>query len=190
MFLSNRIGRPGAFFWRMIWQMLVCCSHLRKQYNSSFKEFLKKKYAHYAGKRAVSDSEILNVSVEDWSRFMAKGKPWQELYRIGQNTFDFIIGDIVEARFVSYSYKFDSANQHFLRVTGVSDLVNPFDREGVLEFLLSLELPYSLRQLNTGIYTYCSVTEAENYGFCRNRQNCQRCGVSGLCLQRFRVGLG
>jgi hypothetical protein len=185
IFLSDKMGNPGAFFWRMIWHMLVCCSYLKKNHNSSFKEFLKCKYAEYIGEQTVTDTDLLNASAEEWSDFVSTARPWRELYGIGQNTFDFILGDIAEARFASDSFKFDKANQHFFRVTGISDIIVPFDRKNTVNFIRSLSLPYSLRQANTGIYHFCSLTEAHNFGYCRKKEKCFRCGVAQLCNQRF-----
>lgn len=115
IFLTEKVGNPGAFFWRMIWQLLISCNFLNREYNSSFSKYIKFKYAEFMGENNVSDGQFLDISNEDWHVFLDKVKPWRPLYGIGQNVFDFIIGDIVEARFVKDSYKFDSANQHFYR---------------------------------------------------------------------------
>jgi hypothetical protein len=182
-FLTKKLGNPGAFFWRMIWQLLISCNYLRENYNSSFSEYLKTKYAKFISKECVSDSEILAMSSEEWDEFLQKVKPWQNLYGIGENVFNFIVGDIVEAKFVPNSFKFDSSNERFLKVTGIAELINPLDRETTIKFLKGLNLTYTLREINKGIYTYCSVTEKENSGFCRSKHKCLDCEVSKLCKQ-------
>ncbi len=184
-FLTAKIGSPGAFFWRIIWQLLVCCNFLSREYNSSFSEYIRSLYGEFAKHEHVSDNDFLKISSEEWQNFLEKVKPWKNLYGIGQNVFDFIFGDIVEAKFVSDSFKFDSANQHFLMVTGICDLVKPFTREATIEFLKQLHLPYTLRQINKGIYTYCSKTEAMNFGFCRSINKCLACSVNADCHKRF-----
>lgn len=45
----------------------------------------------------------------------------------------------------------------------------------------NIDLPFSLREINKGIYTYCSKTESENYGFCRNQNKCKMCNVQNIC---------
>ena len=95
--------------------------------------------------------------------------------------FDFIFGDIVEAQFARDSYKFDSANEHFLTVTGIASLISPLQRGTAIQFMRSMELPYSLREINKGIYTYCSLTEAENYGYCRRASKCNQCAALDIC---------
>jgi hypothetical protein len=89
---------------------------------------------------------------------------------------------------VENSYKFDSANQHFLKVTGISQLIVPFEKVPTSSFLKELDLPFSLREINKGIYTYCSKTESINYGFCRDRSKCLDCRVNAICnkeIQQF-----
>ena len=112
-------------------------------------------------------------------------KPWKELYGIGENVFDFIIGDTTEADFVENAYKLDSANEHFLKISGLHKIIGNLERERIINFLGDLNLPYPLRQINKGIYTYCSDTEKENYGFCRGTWKCNDCEISGICEKNF-----
>ncbi len=185
-FIHNKVGRPGRFFWRLLWQLLISCHYLRLNYDSSFARFLLTEYANFCGKDKISDTDFLSISTEQWETFLQKRKPWKKLYGIGENTFDFIVGDIVEANFVMHSYKFDSANQHFFKVTGISELIDPFDRNGTINFLKQLELPCTLREVNKGIYTYCSDTERDNFGYCRSPLKCQECKVSEICNRKFK----
>lgn len=124
------------------------------------------------------------MSPEDWQKFVEKAQPYKEIQGVGLNVFDFLMGDLEDARFAKDCFKFDSANQHFLSVTGVSDLIVPFDRDGVIRFIRSLNLPFTLRETNRGIYTYSSETESKRYGFCRSSFKCQVCGVKSICLRR------
>lgn len=180
-------GRRGAWFWSKLWQMLVCCNHLRKNYKSSFSYFLRKKYAEFKYLPHISEDDFLSIDSEEWERFKKVKKPWEELHGIGENVFDFVIGDIREAEFVGSSYKLDSANRYFLKITGISILINNnnLNRENVVSFLKRLTLPYTLREINKGIYTYCSETESKNSGFCRDRIKCKECGVNDLCEKNF-----
>lgn len=133
----------------------------------------------------IKDSEFLNASEVQWQNFLKAVKPWKHLKGIGVNVFDFIIGDLEEAQFAKDSYKFDSANGHFLKVTGISSLIIPLGREAVIDFMKSLKLSYDLREINKGIYTYCSLTEAENFGYCRSPQKCQECNVKDICSRNL-----
>lgn len=185
IFLNNRIGNPGRSFWKTIWQLLVSCHELRRDYDGSFARYLLTEYASFCGKGEVSDDDFLSIGTELWEAFLQKRKPWKCLHGVGENTFDFIVRDIVEANFVMHSYKFDSANRHFFHVTGISDLIEPFDRNGTIRFLRRIELPHTLPEINKGIYTYCSDTERDNFGYCRSLSRCRECGVSTLCRQMF-----
>jgi hypothetical protein len=138
--VSDFEGKRGRCFWRILWQMLVCCNYLMNEYQSSFSYFLKKKYAEFKNRRSISDEDFLKISSENWEEFR-KGKPWKELHGIGENVFDFIIGDIVEADLVKDSYKLDSANEHFFEVTGISKLLGKLEREDLMAFLKKLRLP-------------------------------------------------
>lgn len=181
-FLERRIGNPGAFFWLKLWQMVVCLNHLKTNYNASFVFYLRKKYAEFRKVASISDGQLLSIGTEEWGRFKREQKPWAELLGIGENVFDFIVGDVAEFEFASDSYKLDSANSYFLKVTGLQKLVYPdFSRESVVAFLRKLELPFALRQINAAIYTYCSRTEARGYGFCRSAAKCRDCGVNDVC---------
>jgi hypothetical protein len=184
-YLEKRKGSPGQFYWLTLWGFLRSCPYLTQYWNGSFTSFLKAQYAKFCGKPSPSDEEFFNIDSEKWEQFKAKTKPWKPLNRIGMNVFDFILGDVAELKFVQNAFKLDSANEYFFGVTGLKQLICPFTRENIIEFLHSLNLPYTVRQINTGIYTYCSETEAQNFGFCRHREKCQRCRVNHLCLQNI-----
>ncbi|MGA1872018.1 MAG: hypothetical protein ACMUJM_26170 [bacterium] len=175
----------GRFYWKLLWQMLQACSYLYHHHNGSFARYLLSSYGKYVGGRNLSDVEFLNEPEDRWLAFLEAIQPWKPLKGISVNVFDFIIGDVVEARFAKDSYKFDSANEHFLTVTGIRILLSPFDRPTVIAFLHGLELPYTLREINKGIYTYCSETESENYGYCRSPSRCQSCIVVDICSRRL-----
>ena len=179
--LNQKNIKFGSTFWKLVYYLLQTCYYLKQEHSSSFAKYLLSKYASFKCVPDVSESVFLNITEDEWDIFLEKTKPWQELKGIGPNVFDFIMGDIVEAPFARNSYKFDDANQHFLRVTGISQLITPFIRETTVKFLKKLHLPYSLRQINKGIYTYCSETEKENYGFCRRLNKCQYCNVNSIC---------
>jgi hypothetical protein len=180
-FLEKKLGNPGGFFWRTLWQMLTCCRQLRVYYEGSFSHYLKRKYADFKRLSHVSDSDFLSMSTGEWESFKQTKKPWKELYGIGENTFDFVVGDMAEADFVSNSYKLDSSNEYFLKVTGLSKVVGSLGRDRIMHFLNALDLSYTLREINKGIYTYCSETEKENFGFCRDRGKCGECGINNIC---------
>lgn len=184
-FLDQKIGNPGRFFWKLLYQLLQSCAFLKQNYSSSFAKYVITKYTSFNGGQYMSENEFLNISVPEWELFLAKTKPWNDLMGIGINVFDFIFGDIVEAQFVENSYKFDSSNQYFLNVTGIAQLIVPFNRETTILFLKNLQMPYSLRKVNKGIYTYCSKTESSNYGYCRDHYKCQNCRVNAFCDKRF-----
>ena len=184
-FLERDPGSGGRFFWMYLWSMLRACHYLREKHGSSFATYLLSEYRRFAGKADLAPTNFLAITGPEWREFLVRVKPWKPLPGIGVNVFDFIMGDVIEARFNDDSYKFDSANQYFLEVTGISALIAPFERERVIEFLRSLRLPYTLREVNKGIYTYCSDTEAENFGFCRSLRRCQECAVADLCEKRL-----
>lgn len=184
--VDNFGGKAGAWFWNKLWQMLVCCNHLKNKYEGSFSYFLKKKYAEFKKTPMPSDDDFLKISFEDLEEFKKDVKPWEELYGIGENVFDFIIGDIKEAKFVENSYKLDSANIYFLRITGIYKLLhNNLKRENVVNFLKQLDLRYTLREINKGVYTYCSKTESDNFGFCHDKEKCSECEVNDICEKNF-----
>lgn len=185
IFLDQKIGNPGRTFWRLIYQMLQACSYLKQKYSSSFAKYMISKYASFTGNPNISEFDFLNITVTEWELFLNKTKPWRELMGIGPNVFDFIFGDITEAHFVENSYKFDSSNQHFLTVTGIAQLIVPFDRETTITFLKNLDLAVSLREINKGVYTYCSKTESSNYGYCRDIYKCRDCKVNAICDKKF-----
>ncbi|MBS3977939.1 MAG: hypothetical protein KGZ75_14645 [Syntrophomonadaceae bacterium] len=184
-FLERRMGNTGRKFWILLYHLLQACAFLRQNHSSSFATYIISKYERFSNRHHISEHEFLNMSVSEWEYFLKRAKPWTELKGIGPNVFDFLFGDIVEAHFVENSYKWDSSNEHFLRVTGISHLIEPFDREATVHFLKRLGIPYSLREINKGIYTYCSLTERENYGFCRDRAKCNKCSVINICDKRL-----
>jgi hypothetical protein len=163
--------------------MLQACSYLHRAHQGSFAKYLLAAFARSTGSTRIADAELLNTASEQWLAFLSAAKPWRPLPGIGPNVFDFIVGDLVEARFARDSYKFDSANEHFLTVTGIRTLLARVDRPTVIAFLQTLDLPYGLREINKGLYTYCSMTEAKNFGFCRNPRKCQECGVRTICAR-------
>lgn len=182
-FLGEKRGKPGRMFWKLLWQMLHCCKHLKNKYGGSFKYYLKTKYCEFAGKPDISDDEFCEIVPEAWGRFVSSTKPWNELYGIGENVFDYLVRNIIEFRFNRDAFKLDAANVYFFSVTGINKLFQVGDRDGVMTFLKSLNLNvnYSLGEINTGIYTYCSETEKDHFGFCRDRNKCSDCTVAHLC---------
>jgi hypothetical protein len=185
-FLENRVGNAGGFFWLTLWRLIMACSYLHHNYNSSFSEYMLAHYKRYSGKSNISEEQFLLLSEEEWGNFLNSVKPWKKLMGIGPNAFDFIFGDIIEARFANQSYKLDKANIHFFKVSGISELIGELNRENIIEFLNTLNLKYTLRQINKGIYTYCSITEKDNYGFCRSPSQCIHCNVNNICLKLFK----
>lgn len=177
-------GRKGAAFYKLLWYMLVACHYLQENYDSSFKNYIKIKYSEYKGLKSISDEDFHNISLDDWENFKKKKQPWNELYGVGINVFDYIMGDIIELKFLKDSYKLDSANERFLKVTGVipKDKIN---HEDVKDFLLSLNLDYTLREVNKGLYTYITDLNKEKYGFCRDKQKCKECNVYDKCEMNF-----
>ena len=113
-------------------------------------------------------------------------KPWNELYGVGLNVFDYIMGDVSELGFVKNSYKLDSANQRFLTITGIFECdPKDLDHGEVVDFLSELDLPYSLREINRGLYAYCSKLGCDKYCFCREPEKCDECKVNKICKQDF-----
>ncbi len=186
-FLGEKRGNPGGFFWAKLWQMLVCCRHLKQNYQSSLKYYLKKKYSDYIGEPDISDTDFCNISNSDWEMFKKDTYPWDELYGIGENVFDYLVRNIKEFKFSEVSFKLDSANIRFFNVTGISSLFDFENKESLLNFLKELRLKnnYTLREINTEIYSFCSETEREKYGFCRNEEKCIECGVNSICDKNF-----
>jgi len=181
LFLDHKIGNPGRTFWKLLYQMLQACAFLKQHYSSSFAKYVISKYAIFRNIHQISENDFLKITVSEWELFLTKVKPWGELMGIGPNVFDFIFGDIVEANFAENSYKFDSSNTHFFEITGISHLIMPFEREATSIFLKDLNLPFSIREINKGIYTFCSKTESAKYGFCRDRYKCKMCKVEDIC---------
>jgi hypothetical protein len=184
-FKSQRPGDLGRFYWKYLWYMLRACAFLRRLHGASFRAYVLNSYGTFSSHPNLSEDEFLRISASEWQAFLRKAKPWKPLMGIGENVFDYLIRDVNDVEFLGGEYKFDSANQHFLKVTGIASLIVPFEREAAIAFMRSLELPYTLREINTGIYTYCSKTEGKNYGFCRKLRDCERCEVHGICDKRF-----
>lgn len=182
---KNNLGKPGYKMFSLLWYLLRCCNYLKANYDASFSKYIKIKYCAFAKLKNISDEQFLKISQEDWKDFLEKAKPWKELIGIGENTFDFIYGDIVEANFASGSFDFDSAIQKFFRVTGISKLITPFDKENSVNFLKKINLPYKIREINKGIYTYCSDTEKDEFGFCRYIKDCYKCNVFKICEKKL-----
>lgn len=189
-FLEEKRGKKGSSFWRLLWLMLRACRYLRAEHGSSFGSYLLARYRDHAGRPEATDRDLLGLDVDAWRAFVASTKPWKPLPGVGENVFDFLVGDLAEARFAGASYKLDTANEHFLTVTGIQDLIGSLERQDVIAFLEGLELTWTLREINKGLYTYCSVTEALHFGFCRSALDCGRCEVRGHCEQRLPSGGG
>lgn len=177
-------GGKGAMYYKLLWYMLVTCNHLQKKYHSSFSHYLKSQYSDYKDLKNISDDEFLKISPNEWEDFKQHKKPWNELYGIGINVFDFIMGDIVELEFVKDSYKLDSANKRFLEKTGICKRTE-LNHENVIKILRNLNLPYSLREINKGLYAYCSKLQCGKYCFCRYPEKCQECDVEKICEKNF-----
>lgn len=179
-------GRKGAAFWKLLWQMLVCCNYLKNNYQGDFGHYIKNKYAKYRNISDISDNEFLSISEEEWNDFKESAKPWDELYGVGLNVFNYIMGDVEELEFVKNSYKLDSANQRFLTVTGIFDcLPRELKHREVIEYLEKLNLPFTLREINKGIYSYCSKLGCDKYCFCRDPARCIECKVESYCKKDF-----
>lgn len=179
-------GGKGAAFWKLLWQMLVCCNYLKKNYKSSFVYYLKEKYVEHENLDKVTDDNFFHMTQEEWDSFKENKKPWNELYGVGLNVFDYIMGDVLELGFVKNSYKLDSANQRFLTITGIFECdPKDLDHGEVVDFLSELDLPYSLREINKGLYAYCSKLGCDKYCFCREPEKCDECKVNNICKQDF-----
>lgn len=185
IFKEREPAKCGRFYWKLLWYMLQACSYLRHHHDCSFAGYVMNGYGRFKQHPRLSETEFLSIKEDEWLSFLEAVKPWKHLKGIGENVFDFIIGDVVEAQFARDSYKFDSANEHFLTVTGIASLIVPLERGVVIDFLRSLKLPYTLREINKGIYTYCCLTEAENYGYCRSPWKCQECKVKDICSRHL-----
>ncbi len=179
-------GRKGAAFWKLLWQMLVCCNYLRINYKSSFSYYLKNKYAEYKNLGVISDEDFLSMTSKEWNEFKKFKNPWNELYGVGLNVFDYIMGDLEEMEFVKNSYKLDSANKRFLTITGIFNCKpDELKYEEVLNYLNELSLPYDLRKINKGLYAYCSKLGCDKYCFCREIKKCSECKVNDICEKDF-----
>ena len=185
LFKEREPANCGRFYWKLLWYMLQACSYLRRYHGSNVAGYIMSEYGRFRRYPKLSETEFLGITDAEWLSFLEAVKPWKHLKGIGENVFDFIIGDVVEAQFASDSYKFDSANKYFLTVTGIVSMIASPGRRTVIDFMRSLGLPYTLREINKGIYTYCSLTESENYGYCRSLWKCQECSVKDICCRHF-----
>ena len=70
--------------------------NLNVNYGGSFSRYIKAKFDEFRKIDSISDAELLNTSTEKWEKFKRVSKPWSDLKGIGENVFDFIVGDIVE----------------------------------------------------------------------------------------------
>ncbi len=194
--VSNFEGNKGSRYYQLLWWMLVCCNDLKHKYNASFSNFIKLKYSKSINK-PITDDDFLNISEKEWNSFK-RSEPWNELLGIGENVFDFLMGDLLDDEgndfeFAKNSYKLDDSNIRFLKVTGICE--EPEQHE-VVQYLRSLALPYTLRQINKGIYSHCSKTalveveeevykgDPKNHGFCHPNR-CKECNVEDICEQNF-----
>lgn len=175
-------GWKGQAFWQLLWWMLICCNYLKNNYKGSFAYYLKCKFADFKDLNDISDDKFFNIPLEEWEEFKKKAKPWNELYGVSFNVFDFIMGDVVELKFVKNSYKLDAANERFLKVTGVFEA--PLNRDEIIMYLQEMDIPYTLREINKGLYSYCADTVIE-YGFCHKNEKCIDCGVNNICEKNF-----
>jgi len=112
-------GCKGAAYYKLLGYMLVTCNYLKEKYKASFSNYIKTQYAHYKRLENISDVRFLKISVKEWEQFKKEEKPWNELYVVGIIVFDYIMGDVVELKFVEDSYKLDSANERLLKITGI-----------------------------------------------------------------------
>jgi len=176
-------GGFGSGYWMQLWRMLICCHDLKEKYHSSFSFYLKSKYKDFKGLNEVTDDDFINMSIKDWEGFLST-HPWNELYGVGENVFHYILRDIEELKFVKDSEKLDSANMHFLIVTGIMK-ENEINRNNLENLLKSLELPYTISEINKGLYSYCAETAADSYGFCRNLNKCPDCAVNEICEKKI-----
>jgi hypothetical protein len=184
-FEEKKVGRTGRFYFKELWHMLVGCQYLYQNYDASFKKYLYLKVAEHMRVPNVTDDDVLQLDGTQWQSFKSAKSPWSPLRGIGENTFDYIFGDFDEAAFSRDTFKLDSANEYFLSITGIDTLIPNIDRDGIITFLRSLDLPYSLREINRGLYAYCSKTEASHFGFCRSPARCNPCRVNDLCGKHF-----
>ncbi len=46
----------------------------------------------------IYDEDFILISYEDWNKFL-ETNPWDELYGVGVNVFDYIMGDIEDLKF-------------------------------------------------------------------------------------------
>ena len=177
-------GGFGSAYWRNLWWMLICCHDLKEKYQSSFSYYLRYKYGKFKGQRIVSDFDFINMPIEEWEEFI-ETYPWDDLYGVGINVFDYIIRDVEDFKFVENSFKLDLANIHFLKVTGI--FKKDVEREKVVKYIKGLKLPYKLQEINKGIYSYCAETAADSYGYCRKDrpEMCEKCKVNNICKKNF-----
>lgn len=181
-FMEDPKVKKGGMPWKVLWWLLVRCNYLKLNYDSSFASFLKKKYAQFKNKRDITDAEFLESSADDLEQFINKAEAWKELVGISENIFNYLVRDIEGNEFIKVAYKLDSANKHFLKVTGLGNLGNIIE---VKNFLRRLKTKYPIGVINKGIYTYCSQTESSHFGFCRHIEKCNVCRVNNICEKNF-----
>ena len=184
-FLKIRKGNPGRNIWQILWWMLVCCRDLKNNYRASFKYYLKQKFAEFREVDTISDEAFCNITPQEWREFVKRKPPWNELYGISNNTFNYIIRDVDEFEFNKEAFKLDSANLYFLEVTGIRKAFDLKNEENIMAFLKTLGLKYSINEINSGIYTYCSESEKSSFGFCRNKERCLECKVYEYCERKI-----
>jgi hypothetical protein len=177
-------GGKGAAYFKLLWYMLVTCNYIKVNYNASFSNYLKSQYADYKDIKNISDEEFFKISTNEWEEFKQHKKPWNELYGIGPNVFDYIMGDVIELEFVKNSYKLDAANIRFLTKTGICKS-NELNHNTAIKILKDLDLHYDLREINKGLYAYCSKLHCGTYCFCRDPEKCQECNVNDICEKNF-----
>lgn len=186
-FILGKRGKTGGAIFMEMWRLLQACAYLVEHHQASFQQCMLDRFDRFKKEHDIAASGFLSMNLEEWDLFK-NTKPWLHLTGIGPNVFDFIFGDLQGVVFNDQSYKLDSANEYFLNVTGISKLIGPeLNKDTVRNFLakLSSSIAYTIREINKGIYTYCSETESENFGFCRKPQKCQLCKVENICERQF-----
>lgn len=194
----KRDARKGRSFWKILWQMLQSCFFLERNFKGSFKSYLLEKFREIFNP-AVNDltkleKAFLSLSYDEYSKLKKSILKDRKLAGIGQNMFDFIFADIKESAFAKEIIKLDSSNIRFFKVTGIGKLfgfsINQDEEETkdkIRDFLKTLNLPYTVRQINEGVYTYCSRTEGERFGYCLSEDKCSSCAVRELCDRNFKA---
>ena len=189
-------AKKGQSFWRLLWFMLQSCSFLEKNFRGSFKVYLLEKFRQIFYSEIEDFTELekafFSLNYDEYSKFKKFILKERNLPGIGPNMFDYILADIKELAFANEIIKLDSSNKSFFKVTGIGKLFdfNPNQKEEEIKekirnFFKSLDLPYTVREINKGIYTYCSKTEGDKFGFCLSKDKCSSCKVSEFCEKDF-----